>query len=60
MILKNEDKFGKRYELVMNLKGPNGKSANVCTAWIKENNNSEPRLTSAYVTKKKVKSNDDN
>lgn len=55
MNLKVEDKFGKRYELVMNLKGANGKNANVCTAWIKENDDSEPRLTSAYVTKKKVK-----
>lgn len=54
MVLKAEDKFGKRYELVMNLTGANGKTAKVCTAWIKENENAEPRLTSAYVTKKKV------
>jgi len=54
MMLKAEDKFGKRYELVMNLTGANGKTANVCTAWIKENENAEPRLTSVYVTKKKV------
>lgn len=54
MKLKAEDKFGKRFELVMKLKGPNGKTANVCTAWIKEKDNSEPRLTSAYVTKKEV------
>ena len=54
MVLKMEDKFGKRYELVMNLTGANGKNANVCTAWIKENEDAEPRLTSAYVTKKKV------
>lgn len=52
--LKAEDKFGKRFELVMCLKGPNGKDANVCTAWIKETDNSELRLTSAYVTKKEV------
>lgn len=55
LTLKNEDKFGKRYELIMNLKGSNGKNANVCTAWIKEGDDSELRLTSAYVTKKKVK-----
>ena len=54
MMLKAEDKFGKRYELVMNLTGANGKTANVCTAWIKENENAETRLTSVYVTKKKV------
>lgn len=52
--LKASDKYGDRYELVMNLKGANGKNANVCTAWIKENADSELRLTSAYVTKKEV------
>ena len=56
--LKASDKYGDRYELVMNLKGANGKNANVCTAWIKENANSEPRLTSAYVTKKEVTKNE--
>ncbi len=56
--LKASDKYGDRYELVMNLKGPNGKNANVCTAWIKENADSEPRLTSAYVTKKEVTKNE--
>ncbi len=56
--LKASDKYGDRYELVMNLKGANGKSANVCTAWIKENADSEPRLTSAYVTKKEVTKNE--
>ncbi len=56
--LKSSDKYGDRYELVMNLKGANGKSANVCTAWIKENADSEPRLTSAYVTKKEVTKNE--
>lgn len=54
MVLKNEDKFGKRYEYVMELTGANGRKANVCTGWIKENDSSEPRMTSAYVTKKKV------
>ena len=33
----------------MNLTGANGKTANVCIAWIKENENAETRLTSAYV-----------
>lgn len=54
MVLKNKDKFGKRYEYVMELTGANGRKANVCTGWIKENDSSEPRMTSAYVTKKKV------
>ena len=55
MVLKKEDRFGKRYEQVMELTGANGKKAKVCTAWIKETENSELRLTSAYVTKKRVK-----
>lgn len=58
MVLKNEDKFGKRYEYVMELTVANGRKANVCTGWIKENDSSEPRMTSAYVTKKKVTPNE--
>jgi len=45
--------FGMRYEVVMNLQGPNGKNANVVNAWIIENGAICPRLTSAYVTNKK-------
>ncbi|MCI5617914.1 MAG: phage head morphogenesis protein [Ruminococcus sp.] len=58
MVFKSEDNYGKRYELVMKLTGANGKKANVCTGWIKEKEDSEPRLTSVYVTKKKVTNND--
>ena len=58
MVLKNEDKFGKRYEYVVELTGANGRKANICTGWIKENDSSEPRMTSAYVTKKKVTPNE--
>ena len=36
----------------MRLTGPNGKQANVLTAWIDENG--KKRLTSVYVTDKKV------
>lgn len=54
MVLKGTNKYGNRYELVMRLTGANGKTANVCTGWFKETQDSEPRLTSAYVTKKKV------
>ena len=57
--LKNEDKYGKRYEQVIKLTGANGRNANVCTGWIVEKDNEEPRLTSAYVTKKKVTNKDD-
>lgn len=49
LVYKREDKYGKRYEQIMQITGPNGKTANVLTAWIKDNDNAEPRLTSIYV-----------
>ena len=52
LVYKREDKYGKRYEQIMQITGPNGKTANVLTAWIKDNNNAEPRLTSIYVDKR--------
>lgn len=51
---KGDDGYGMRYQQVMNLNGPNGKTANVCTAWIQEKNGTSVKLTSAYVTKKEV------
>ncbi|RHT38355.1 hypothetical protein DW790_05740 [Firmicutes bacterium AM31-12AC] len=51
---KGDDVYGMRYQQVMNLNGPNGKTANVCTAWIQEKNGTSVKLTSAYVTKKEV------
>lgn len=58
--LKGSNDHGQLYEYVMRLTGANGKQANVCTGWIIENGKTEPRLTSAYVTKKKVtRKNDD-
>ena len=51
---KGDDGYGMRYQQVMNLNGPNGKTANVCTAWIQEKNETSVKLTSAYVTKKEV------
>ena len=57
MFKKTNDQ-GQLYEYVMTLKGPNGKSANVCTGWIIENGKTEPRLTSAYVTKKEATKHD--
>lgn len=45
---------GDLYEQVMALTGANGKQANVLTAWINDFEKSELRLTSAYVTEKKV------
>ena len=50
---KGSNEYGKLYEFVMRIKGPNGKEANVLTAWI-EYENGEIRLTSVYVTQKEV------
>lgn len=49
---KGDKGHGMCYEYVMKLKGANGKEANVMTAWIDDNG--EKRMTSVYVTKKKV------
>lgn len=50
--IKNTDQYGTRLEQIMRLTGPNGKEANVCTAWIKEKDNTEPRLVSCYIVKR--------
>jgi len=49
---KGDNGHGMRYEYIMELIGANGKKANVLTAWIQDGD--EKRLTSVYVTKKKV------
>ncbi|MBD5113147.1 MAG: hypothetical protein HDT42_11555 [Ruminococcaceae bacterium] len=54
MAFKENNGHGDIYEYVMRLKGANGKEANVCTGWIVENDSNSLRLTTAYVTKKKV------
>ena len=36
-----------------NIEGVNGKTANVCTGWIRKNGEERLTLTSLYVTKKK-------
>lgn len=47
---KGDGGYGMRFENVTRLKGPNGKEANVLTAWIQGDDGK--RLTSVYVTKK--------
>jgi len=51
--IKPDMGHGTRYEVVMTLTGANGKTANVLTAWIDDNQKNEMRLTNAYVDKKK-------
>lgn len=50
-VYKYENKWGKRYEVSMLIKGPNGKTAKVTTGWVQENNNK--RLASVYVKEDK-------
>ena len=49
---KGDKGHGMLYEYIMKLEGPNGKEANVLTAWIDDGD--EKRLTSVYVTDKEV------
>lgn len=46
---KPDNGWGKRYEVIMDIVGPNGKTAKVLTAWIDDKNTGEIRLTSVYV-----------
>jgi hypothetical protein len=51
---KGDNGWGHRYEILMTITGPNGKTANIITAWIIDNDKDFPRLTSTYITKRKV------
>ena len=53
LVEKGDAGYGMRYESVMQLTGPNGKAANIITGWIREND--KLRLTSVYITKRKVR-----
>lgn len=57
LVPKSDIGFGMRYEYVMQLEGPNGKKANVLTGWIQDGK--KKRLTSVYVTEKKVTAHED-
>ncbi len=47
---KGNNGYGMRYEYIVEITGPNGKTANVLTAWIDDGN--EMRMTSVYVVKR--------
>lgn len=57
---KEDNGYGKRYEIIMTLLGENNKYANVKTAWIIDKETKQTRLTSAYVTSKKWKEGNNN
>ena len=46
---KGDRGWGMTYEVVMDITGPNGKTAKVLTAWIDDKNNGEMRLTTVHV-----------
>lgn len=48
---KPDNGWGKCYEIIMDITGPNGKTAKVLTAWIDDKNTGEMRLASVYVDK---------
>ncbi len=54
-IEKPDNGHGKRYEVIMELTGPNGKKANVLTAWIDDKENGEMRMTTAHIDRRKKK-----
>lgn len=46
---KGDRGYGMTYEIIMDITGPNGKTAKVLTAWIDDRNNGEMRLTTIHV-----------
>ncbi|MDO5293322.1 MAG: minor capsid protein [bacterium] len=51
-VKKDNTGYGDRYQVVMELTGPNGKKASVLTAWIDDKQKNEMRLTTAHIDKK--------
>ena len=52
IVEKPDTGYGKRFQIVMELAGENGKTAKVLTAWIIDKETDEVRLTTIYVDKK--------
>lgn len=50
---KGDRGWGMTYEVVVDIKGPNGKTAKVLTAWIDDKDNGEMRLTTVHVDNRK-------
>ncbi|HJQ70959.1 MAG TPA: hypothetical protein VKA70_18430 [Blastocatellia bacterium] len=48
-VLKKDFQYGKLYEVVLPITGPNGKTLNVLTAWIIEIGTDYPFLVTTYV-----------
>ena len=48
-IPKGDKGHGMRYEVIMQLTGPNGKSASVLTGWIDDNKTGKMKLTTIHI-----------
>lgn len=46
---KGDRGWGMAYEVIMDITGPNGKTAKVLTGWIDDKNNGEMRLTTVHI-----------
>ena len=46
---KGDRGYGMTYEVIMDITGPNGKTAKVLTAWIDDQSKGEMRLTTVHV-----------
>lgn len=46
---KGDRGWGMAYEVIMDISGPNGKTAKVLTGWIDDKNNGEMRLTTVHI-----------
>ena len=52
---KGDNGYGLKYEVLMELEGENGRTANVLTSWIVEHKTGNTRMTSAYVKNRRRK-----
>jgi hypothetical protein len=52
-VFKSEGKYGKKYEVVLPITGPNGNTTDVITAWIIRPDTDFPSLVTTLVAKKK-------
>ena len=48
-VLGRKDGYGQRYNVTMPITGPNGKTADVLTAWIIDTGQDDPRFVTAYL-----------
>ena len=52
-VFKGHTAYGDKYEIVMRIDGANGRTANVIISWIIDEETEYPRLTTAYIPKRR-------